>query len=187
MRKLRSRVTVEGLDRAPHRAFMRAMGLDDSDIAKPMIGVVSQKGEQTPCNMTHDFQVDSAKTGISEAGGTPPASVIPVFAASTWKSWVILQGVCSPFWLTTPIIGLAMSASSRPIARMKARCGARSSPSVVTRDRSFFIPNVSPQSAPTFAGARSRPVPRALYWSGATIVGCLNWATSIFGSMPVSA
>ncbi|WP_315741103.1 dihydroxy-acid dehydratase [Bradyrhizobium sp. SZCCHNR1093] len=71
MRKLRSRVTVEGLDRAPHRAFMRAMGLDDADIAKPMIGVVSQKGEQTPCNMTHDFQVDAAKTGVSEAGGTP--------------------------------------------------------------------------------------------------------------------
>ncbi|MGJ5069802.1 dihydroxy-acid dehydratase [Bradyrhizobium oligotrophicum] len=71
MRKLRSRVMVEGLDRAPHRAFMRAMGLDDADIAKPMIGVVSQKGEQTPCNMTHDFQVDAAKTGISEAGGTP--------------------------------------------------------------------------------------------------------------------
>lgn len=71
MRKLRSRVTVEGLDRAPHRAFMRAMGLDDADIAKPMIGVVSQKGEQTPCNMTQDFQVEAAKTGISEAGGTP--------------------------------------------------------------------------------------------------------------------
>lgn len=50
---------------------MRAMGLDDADIAKPMIGIVSQKGEQTPCNMTHDFQVDAAKTGVSEAGGTP--------------------------------------------------------------------------------------------------------------------
>ena len=71
MKRLRSRVTTDGLDRAPHRAFMRAMGLDDADIAKPMIGVVSQKGEQTPCNMTHDFQVDAAKTGISEAGGMP--------------------------------------------------------------------------------------------------------------------
>jgi dihydroxy-acid dehydratase len=71
MKKLRSRVTTDGLDRAPHRAFMRAMGLDDADIAKPMIGVVSQKGEQTPCNMTHDFQVDAAKRGISEAGGVP--------------------------------------------------------------------------------------------------------------------
>jgi dihydroxy-acid dehydratase len=71
MKKWRSRVTVEGLDRAPHRAFMRAMGLDDAAIARPMIGVVSMKGEQTPCNMTHDFQVAAAKEGIAEAGGTP--------------------------------------------------------------------------------------------------------------------
>src|SRR3569832_290663 len=71
MKKLRSRVTTDGLDRAPHRAFMRAMGLDDAASAKPMVGVVSMKGEQTPCNMTHDFQVAAAKTGIEEAGGTP--------------------------------------------------------------------------------------------------------------------
>jgi len=71
MKKLRSRVTTDGLDRAPHRAFMRAMGLDDAALAKPMIGVVSMKGEQTPCNMTHDFQVRAAKEGIAEAGGTP--------------------------------------------------------------------------------------------------------------------
>ena len=70
-RKWRSRVTTDGLDRAPHRAFMRAMGLDDEAIAKPMVGVVSMKGEQTPCNMTHDFQVAAAKEGIAEAGGTP--------------------------------------------------------------------------------------------------------------------
>src|SRR6476646_1927466 len=71
MKKWRSRVTTDGLDRAPHRAFMRAMGLDDEALAKPMIGVVSMKGEQTPCNMTHDFQVDAAKAGVAEAGGTP--------------------------------------------------------------------------------------------------------------------
>jgi dihydroxy-acid dehydratase len=71
MKKWRSRVTTDGLDRAPHRAFMRAMGLDDEAIARPMIGVVSMKGEQTPCNMTHDFQVEAAKAGITEAGGTP--------------------------------------------------------------------------------------------------------------------
>jgi dihydroxy-acid dehydratase len=71
MKRWRSRVTTDGLDRAPHRAFMRAMGLDDAALARPMIGVVSMKGEQTPCNMTHDFQVDAAKSGIAEAGGTP--------------------------------------------------------------------------------------------------------------------
>ena len=71
MRKLRSDVTKQGLSRTPHRAFMRAMGLDDAAIAKPMVGVVSMKGEQTPCNMTHGFQVEAAKEGIAEAGGTP--------------------------------------------------------------------------------------------------------------------
>ncbi|MDB5636399.1 MAG: dihydroxy-acid dehydratase, partial [Bradyrhizobium sp.] len=41
MKKWRSRVTTDGLDRAPHRAFMRAMGLDDAALARPMVGVVS--------------------------------------------------------------------------------------------------------------------------------------------------
>src|SRR4249919_3787211 len=69
--RLRSRITTDGLDRTPHRAFMRAMGLDDAAIARPMIGVVSQKGETTPCNMTHGPQVDAAKEGVAAAGGTP--------------------------------------------------------------------------------------------------------------------
>ncbi len=71
MRKLRSDITKFGLTRTPHRAFMRAMGLDDAAIEKPMVGVVSMKGEQTPCNMTHGFQVEAAKEGVAEAGGTP--------------------------------------------------------------------------------------------------------------------
>lgn len=70
-RKLRSRITTDGVDRTPHRAFMRAMGLDDAAIAQPMIGIVSQKGETTPCNMTHGPQVEDAKGGIKAAGGTP--------------------------------------------------------------------------------------------------------------------
>src|SRR6201997_1504514 len=71
MRKLRSDIPREGLAGPPHRALMRRMGLDDAPIQKPMIGVVSMKGEQTPCNMTHGFQVEAAKQGVVEAGGTP--------------------------------------------------------------------------------------------------------------------
>jgi len=71
MKKLRSDITRQGLGRTPHRAFMRAMGLDDAAIAKPMVGIVSMKGEQTPCNMTHGFQVEAAKQGVAEGGGTP--------------------------------------------------------------------------------------------------------------------
>ena len=69
--RLRSRITRDGLDRTPHRAFMRAMGLDDAAIRRPMIGVVSMKGEVTPCNMTHGPQAQAAKQGVEEAGGTP--------------------------------------------------------------------------------------------------------------------
>src|SRR6202020_2911040 len=76
---------------------------------------------------------------VENSRGVPPASEMPSLAAATWKSWVMLQGVCSPFMLSTPIIGFAMASSSSPIARMKGWGGARSRPSVVTRDRHFFM------------------------------------------------
>jgi len=69
--RLRSRITTDGLDRVAHRAFMRAMGLDDEAIAKPMVGVVTTEGEMTPCNMGLADQAAYAIRGISEAGGTP--------------------------------------------------------------------------------------------------------------------
>ena len=45
---LRSRITTDGLDRAPHRAFLRGMGLDDAAIARPFIGVATTAGEEAP-------------------------------------------------------------------------------------------------------------------------------------------
>ena len=68
---LHSRVTVEGLDRTPHRAFLRGMGLGDEAIAKPFIGVVSTSGETTPCVMNLAPQAAAAKARVAEAGGTP--------------------------------------------------------------------------------------------------------------------
>ena len=41
MKKLPSRITVEGLDRAPHRAFLHALGVTGADLKKPFIGVAS--------------------------------------------------------------------------------------------------------------------------------------------------
>src|SRR6266851_3297054 len=69
--QLRSRITTDGLDRTPHRAFMRGMGLDDAAIGKPFIGVVSTESEVTPCTMGLAAQAAHAKEGVSEAGGTP--------------------------------------------------------------------------------------------------------------------
>ncbi len=69
--KLRSRIAIDGLDRTPHRAFWRAMGLTDADLAKPIVGVVSSHGETTPCSLTLGPQAAEAKSGVREAGGTP--------------------------------------------------------------------------------------------------------------------
>ena len=67
----RSRITVEGLDRAPHRAFMRASGLDDDDLAKPRIAIASTHGDNTPCSMSLAPQADAARLGVASAGAVP--------------------------------------------------------------------------------------------------------------------
>ena len=68
---LPSRVTVEGLDRAPHRAFLRALGLKDDDLKKPFVGVASTDGRVTPCNALLGEFAREACAAIREAGGTP--------------------------------------------------------------------------------------------------------------------
>src|SRR5688572_33492928 len=69
MKKLPSRITVEGLDRAPHRAFLRALGLKDIDFRKPFVGVASTDGRVTPCNALLGEFAREACAAIREAGG----------------------------------------------------------------------------------------------------------------------
>jgi dihydroxy-acid dehydratase len=67
----RSRVAVDGLDRTPHRTFLRAMGLDDAALARPFVAVVSTHGDNTPCSKSLRPQADAARAGVAAAGGTP--------------------------------------------------------------------------------------------------------------------
>src|SRR5436189_5045944 len=69
--KLPSRITVEGLDRAPHRAFLRSLGLSDADLAKPFIGVASTDGRVTPCNALLGEFARQAAGAVREHGGVP--------------------------------------------------------------------------------------------------------------------
>jgi dihydroxy-acid dehydratase len=71
MDRPRSSVVTEGPQRAPQRAFFRAMGLTDEQIHRPWVGVASTWNEATPCNLTLDRQAKAAKEGVSAAGGTP--------------------------------------------------------------------------------------------------------------------
>ncbi|HEY6966723.1 MAG TPA: dihydroxy-acid dehydratase [Burkholderiales bacterium] len=68
---LPSRITVEGLDRAPHRAFLRGLGLSDSDIKRPFVGVASTDGRVTPCNALLGTLARDACEGVRDAGGVP--------------------------------------------------------------------------------------------------------------------
>ncbi len=68
---LPSRATVEGLDRAPHRAFLRGLGLSDADIKRPFVGVASTDGRVTPCNALLGSLAKDACAGVRDAGGVP--------------------------------------------------------------------------------------------------------------------
>ena len=68
---LPSRITVQGLDRAPHRAFLRGLGLSDADIKRPFVGVVSTDGRVTPCNALLGALAKDACAGVRDAGGVP--------------------------------------------------------------------------------------------------------------------
>ena len=70
-KNLPSRITVEGMDRAPHRAFLRGLGLTDADIAKPFVGVVSTDGRVTPCNAKLGELSREACVAVREWGGVP--------------------------------------------------------------------------------------------------------------------
>jgi dihydroxy-acid dehydratase len=69
--KLESRKTVDGPERAPHRAMYKAMGLTDEDLDRPLVGVSSTCNEATPCNIHLGRLAQSAKRGVKDAGCTP--------------------------------------------------------------------------------------------------------------------
>jgi dihydroxy-acid dehydratase len=71
LHKHRSRQVSDGVNRAPHRAFLRATGMDDDALAKSWVGVVTTQGENTPCSMGLANHADRARLGIAAGGGVP--------------------------------------------------------------------------------------------------------------------
>ncbi len=69
--KHRSREVTEGIERAPARAMLRAIGMTDDDWGKAQVGVCSSWNEVTPCNMPLGRLAKRAKDGVRAAGGFP--------------------------------------------------------------------------------------------------------------------
>ena len=69
--KPRSGVVTDGIERAPARGMLRAVGMKDEDFAKPQIGIASSWNEITPCNLSLDRLAKASKKGVIAAGGFP--------------------------------------------------------------------------------------------------------------------
>jgi dihydroxy-acid dehydratase len=69
--KPRSGLVTDGLERAPARGMLRAVGMGDEDWVKPQIGIASSWNEITPCNLSLDRLAKASKQGVRDAGGFP--------------------------------------------------------------------------------------------------------------------
>ena len=66
-----SSVLLDGPSRAPARAMLKAVGLTDEDLSKPLIGIANTWIEVMPCNIHLRALAEDVKRGVRAAGGTP--------------------------------------------------------------------------------------------------------------------
>ncbi|MBN1399257.1 MAG: dihydroxy-acid dehydratase [Anaerolineae bacterium] len=68
---MNSEMVKSGLERAPHRSLLWALGLTDEEMQRPFVGVVSSYNEIIPGHVHLRQLADAAKAGVRMAGGTP--------------------------------------------------------------------------------------------------------------------
>ena len=64
-----SSTIVDGVDRAPARSMLRAVGFTDEDFKKPQVGIASSPSDLTPCNVHLGELAEHASNGVNTAGG----------------------------------------------------------------------------------------------------------------------
>ena len=67
----RSRVILDGPDRAQARAYLKGVGFDDDALQRPIVGIANTWTETMPCNFHLRRLAEKVKEGVREAGGTP--------------------------------------------------------------------------------------------------------------------
>src|SRR5438034_3337232 len=73
----RSRIITQGIARSPNRAMLRAVGFDDGDFDKPIVGVANGHSTMNPCNAGIQPLVDRAMSALKEAGAMPQVFGFP--------------------------------------------------------------------------------------------------------------
>jgi len=118
---MRSDAMKKGLERAPHRSLLKAMGYTDEEIRRPLIGIGHAHNEIIPGHIHLDKIVEAVKAGVRVAGGTPIA-----FGTI---------GVCDGIAMNHP--GMKYSLASREIIADSVEIMARAHPF----DGLVMIPN----------------------------------------------
>jgi dihydroxy-acid dehydratase len=67
----RSRILLDGPERAPARSYFKAIGFTDDDLAKPLVAIANTWIEVMPCNFHLRGLAEKVKEGVRAAGGTP--------------------------------------------------------------------------------------------------------------------
>src|SRR5579872_752151 len=116
--KLRSKLITEGVQRAPNRSMLRAVGFRDSDFNKPIIGIANGYSTITPCNMGLDTLAKRAEAAVRGAGAMP----------QTFGTITVSDGIA----MGTE--GMKYSLVSREVIAdsIETACGAQSMDGVVT-------------------------------------------------------
>ena len=68
---MRSKRMTSGLEKAPHRSLLYALGMTKAEMSRPLVGVVNAASEVVPGHMHLDRIAEAVKAGIRAAGGTP--------------------------------------------------------------------------------------------------------------------
>ena len=68
---MRSDRTKKGIERAPHRALLRALGVSDGDFSKPFIGIINSFNEVVPGHIHLETVAKAVKEGVRSCGGVP--------------------------------------------------------------------------------------------------------------------
>src|SRR5712692_6259734 len=67
----RSRLITQGVARSPNRAMLRAVGFQDGDFDKPIVGIANGHSTMNPCNAGLQPLADRAEAAVRAAGGMP--------------------------------------------------------------------------------------------------------------------
>jgi dihydroxy-acid dehydratase len=151
---LKSNQIKTGIEKAPHRSLLRALGITDEEIERPFIGIVNSKNDIIPGHINLDKIAEAVKAGVRLAGGTP-------FEFQT-------IGVCDGIAMNH--VGMKYSLSSREIIADSVEIMATAH----AFDALVFIPNCDKIVPGMLMAAARLNIPSIFVSGGPMLAGKIN-------------